>query len=143
MQRSALGDLCASTLRRNTRISTRCSSSAARPNVDAGDVEFLRARKLSNKIIDHAAHGETKGPLGKWSFDYQSKPRQTERLARPARFGQKLSALRSQVPNWEDFDTEPMDMCRSTLVTAPGTLVEIRRFARIHNTIFQHFDNVC
>lgn len=84
---------------------------------------------MSHKIIDRAAQGEAKGPVGNWSFDYQSKSRYAERMARPARLGQRVSALRSNAPNWDELEAEPMDMCNSQLVTPPGTLVEIRRFA--------------
>lgn len=124
MQRSALN----STLRRGSRVSSRCSSTA-RPAVNTDDVDSVRIRKLSTKIIDTAALGESKGPVGNWSFNYQSRPRYEERMTKTARLGQRLSALRSQVPNWEQLEAEPMDMCQSKLVTPPGTLVEIRRFA--------------
>jgi hypothetical protein len=120
MQRSALAfrKRAPSALRRKST-----SALAGSPE----DLEFLRARKFSNKLIDYAARGETQGGFPQWTYAYQSKGERKDRLARPIRNASKLVALQPTA-TWDNLPLEPLDLAEASITTPPGTFVELRRF---------------
>lgn len=120
MQRSAIA------FGKRAPSAVRHSSSSAKAT-SPEDLEFLRARKFSNKLIDYAARGETQGSLPNWSYGYQSQRERKDRLARPIRNAPKLAALQ-RTATWENLPMEPLDISEAAITTPVGTFVELRRY---------------
>jgi hypothetical protein len=138
MQRSGL---CSSTMRlrnyvtQQSMVLRRNGSTSTRRSLQQSTTpeDILHAKTISSMIIDHAAHGETKGGNGGRSLGYQSKIRQEEALTRKLRTGHQRpfptspSLKTLYASDWSNVDTEPTDMAEGEVSSPPGTFVELRR----------------
>ena len=148
MRRSGLREFCFSALkaqRHHTTIFRRDGSTSAsftspgrsgRPIASDDFHGLLETGKWSEKLIDTAAAGQAKGDSGGWSYGYQAKGKQKERLIRTVQNGSRppvRSTLNQlQTMNWDTWATDPTDVTSSNRPTLPGTLVEIRRSTSPH-----------